>query len=379
MRVNDLEFTGERYQPGVAVEMRLEHWHRYVIAGSLVAGMRVLDLASGEGYGSAHLARTAAHVVGVDVSSAAAAHASRLYASERVGFINADATRLPFADRSFDAVVSFETIEHIDASAQESMMGEIARVLTPAGFLLISSPNRSLYSDATGFRNEHHVHELYREELAVLIGSRFGAQRWYHQRLRHASTCIADAGEQRQVEAWMLDGDRPIAPTPDEGMYFIVLAARSGEALPTAPADLSFLIDARDEVTMRHARAESEAMRLDRLLLERDGQLLHQHRLLEEREAQVLARDRTIAGAQPRIDRAERALVAQRAEIADLDARLEAALGRAEEANRLWERQTREYNALIAERDRTIIYRQSWRWWLKLPAVRLLFLWKRLF
>ena len=73
--MNDLEFTGERYLPGVAGEIWMEHWHRYHFAASFVAGKRVLDVASGEGYGSALLARTAAHVTGADLSAEAVAHA----------------------------------------------------------------------------------------------------------------------------------------------------------------------------------------------------------------------------------------------------------------------------------------------------------------
>ncbi len=72
---DELEFTGERFVPGAAGEIWYEHWHRYLFAAPLVAGARVLDVACGEGYGSALLARSAARVTGADLSQDAIAHA----------------------------------------------------------------------------------------------------------------------------------------------------------------------------------------------------------------------------------------------------------------------------------------------------------------
>ena len=51
--MSGLEFTGERFVPGVRGEIWIEHWHRYHFAARCVAGKRVLDVACGEGYGTA--------------------------------------------------------------------------------------------------------------------------------------------------------------------------------------------------------------------------------------------------------------------------------------------------------------------------------------
>jgi len=60
-----LEWTGERYVPGMeGAEIGYEHLHRYAFATQFVRNKRVLDLASGEGYGSHLLAKTAKQVVG---------------------------------------------------------------------------------------------------------------------------------------------------------------------------------------------------------------------------------------------------------------------------------------------------------------------------
>ena len=63
-------FTGERFVPGITGEIELEHLHRYLVAAPLCAGRVVLDVACGQGYGSAILAQTAQSVCGVDIDAA---------------------------------------------------------------------------------------------------------------------------------------------------------------------------------------------------------------------------------------------------------------------------------------------------------------------
>ena len=92
---------------------------------------------------------------------------------------------------SFDLVVSFETLEHVEA--QDRMLAGFARVLAPDGLLIISSPDRRTYSDVAGFRNEHHVRELYRDELEALLAKHFPAHRLLGQKLLFQSA-IWDLG-----------------------------------------------------------------------------------------------------------------------------------------------------------------------------------------
>ena len=63
-----LEPTGERYLPWLEeASIGYEHLHRYAYATQFVKNKRVLDLASGEGYGSYLLAKTAKSVTGIDI------------------------------------------------------------------------------------------------------------------------------------------------------------------------------------------------------------------------------------------------------------------------------------------------------------------------
>ena len=74
-----IEFTGERFVPTEAGEIALEHWHRYAWAREALKDLRVLDIACGEGYGSALIAQVAAFVQGADISADAVAHARARY------------------------------------------------------------------------------------------------------------------------------------------------------------------------------------------------------------------------------------------------------------------------------------------------------------
>src|SRR3569832_840889 len=108
------DWTGERFVPELQGNIAEEHLHRYALAGVLTKGMRVLDVASGEGYGSALLARSAASVLGVEIDAASVAHAQGRYRMPNLEFRQGNALAIPAPDAEFDAVVSFETIEHLE-------------------------------------------------------------------------------------------------------------------------------------------------------------------------------------------------------------------------------------------------------------------------
>lgn len=135
-----LDLTGERFAPSMRGVIALEHMHRYALALQLASGKRVLDVASGEGYGSHLLASVADFVYGVDISPDAICHSKNSYILRNLEFHLGTCANLPIASNSIDFVVSFETIEHHDQ--HEEMMREFVRVLRPEGLLLISSPNK---------------------------------------------------------------------------------------------------------------------------------------------------------------------------------------------------------------------------------------------
>ncbi|MDQ0301614.1 methyltransferase domain-containing protein [Ancylobacter polymorphus] len=167
----ELEWTGERLTSAVSGQIEIEHLHRYFFARAFCRDADVLDVASGEGYGSNLLAQVARSVVGVEVDLAAATHAARAYGRPNLSYVNGDARALPLPDASIDVVVSFETLEHF--FEHEQFLAEVKRVLRPGGRFIISSPDRAVYSPLGSSANPFHVNELTRHEFERLLSRHF--------------------------------------------------------------------------------------------------------------------------------------------------------------------------------------------------------------
>ncbi|MBL8520338.1 MAG: class I SAM-dependent methyltransferase [Betaproteobacteria bacterium] len=252
----DLPFTGERFVPGdpaAAGEMWTEHWHRYHFVRPWVTGKRVLDVACGEGYGSALMARAAQTVTGVDISSAAIAHARSAYAARgNVEFIESSCTALPFEPAAFDCVVSFETLEHI--ADQAAFMAEVRRVLKPDGVFIVSTPNKAEYSDRRGFSNPYHVKELYRAEFEALLAQHFAHRRWLSQRNAFVSL-IEDEGGATVAEALVASKAAPEdAGLRMPALYSLVVAANDATAVARLPFRLSVFTDAEEWAVNDHRK-----------------------------------------------------------------------------------------------------------------------------
>jgi SAM-dependent methyltransferase len=249
-----LPFTGERFTPECVREIWYEHLHRYAFARTLCAGMRVLDAACGEGYGSAVLADSATTVLGVDIAAEAVMHARKRYAGRtNLRFEQGDATRLDhLGDASFDVVVSFETLEHL--TAQEELLAGFARVLRQDGLLLISSPDKATYSDATGFHNEFHVRELYRPEFEALLARHFPHVRLYGQKLLFQSALWGLGGDGGTASSATVTADGRITDQLGYApLYFLAVCSRG--PLPARLPDLHLFGD-REESVYAHYNHE---------------------------------------------------------------------------------------------------------------------------
>ncbi len=187
-----LPFSGERMTSAAAGQIEYEHLHRYLFARELCRGLDVLDIASGEGYGAALIAQTARSVVGVELDEASVQHARRAYPRPGLSYLLGDARAIPLADASVDIVVSFETLEHFYEHAV--FMAEVRRVLRADGRLLISSPDRDVYSPLNGRVNPFHVHELSRAEFSALLSGSFAHVAMYAQRPLIGSALVPDGG-----------------------------------------------------------------------------------------------------------------------------------------------------------------------------------------
>jgi SAM-dependent methyltransferase len=269
---------GSRYLPWSGDALTgFEHLHRYLLARTVVAGRRVLDIACGEGYGAALLADSAARVVGVDIDRDAIRHAAGRYVRPNVYFFQADAQRFALAPASVDVVVSFETLEHFPDQAP--YLAALKRALVPDGVLLISTPNKGEYNREAD-PNPHHARELDRAEFVALLGRYFANVQVYGQNLIMASALAPDGG----ASGFLADGDTPrliLADLANPGAaaasnliprYYVAVC--SDGPLPALPATLYSdpAIDLYRAVILPFVK-QIQAMYADYQALKRDDDL----------------------------------------------------------------------------------------------------------
>lgn len=237
----------ERYDPDLADGkiIAAEHQARYRWALDVAAGKEILDAGCGVGYGSAVLSDAgAARVVGVDNDADAVANASSRYGGrDTVEFRHGDLRELPFEDFSFDLIVCFEAIEHVDR--QDAALDELRRVLREDGHLLISSPNRDVYPPG----NPHHLHEYTPEELAQALATRFEAVDLWRQHTWLASLLLDDASAASDLETEIETNVRKLSPLdPGSELYTLAAAGTTtlsglrGSAILCEPIEIKELI-----------------------------------------------------------------------------------------------------------------------------------------
>ena len=334
-----LPWTGERFIPTEGgPEIYYEHAHRYLLARSVLSGLTVVDLASGEGYGSAWLAEVARDVTGVDIDKAAVQHARARYAaSTNLRFTVGDIENLPLPDACADAVVCFEAIEHVPDPRR--VIEETVRILRPGGLFFVSTPNKALYTDEREYTNEFHVHEFYLPEFErllkeffpdhVLVGQRViaGSLVWplgegggSVARAEHGSTGVFVApgfdDAPGSCEASMIEplyvvaccrvaggtpNSLPLPPVsvlvdPEEGLLetYRQWATDSARELEVAQTQAS-----RSEAELAHAREETRVLRASLSDLDSLNALLRQQeitvRLSEDLEAATELSTRLLA------------------------------------------------------------------------------------
>jgi SAM-dependent methyltransferase len=170
-----LDYTGERMVPEEADRRTFwEHVHRYRFAAPHAAGRRTVDIASGEGYGSAMLRRAGATVTSIDVAEAACLHARQRYGLD---VVVGSAAAVPLASASQGLIVSFETLEHVDDT--DAFLAEVKRVLEPGGTFIVSTPNTDVFAHRGP--NPWHVNEMTLETFRQHLSRHFREHRLYGQ------------------------------------------------------------------------------------------------------------------------------------------------------------------------------------------------------
>jgi SAM-dependent methyltransferase len=170
--VPPLSLTGERTLPDVPAE---NYWYRrHLVVYRWIAercrGLDVVDMACGEGYGTAVLAEHAARVTGVDANPEAHEHAKLKYSRPGVRFVR---DLVESYDEPCDAVVFLQTIEHVQNPGE--ILDHFRSMLRPGGVAFVSTPNVLTLAPegAEKSGNPWHVKEYRAEEFRDLCEAHF--------------------------------------------------------------------------------------------------------------------------------------------------------------------------------------------------------------
>ena len=136
-------------------------------------GLRVLDVAGGDGYWAGQARKRGARAVALDLATSKLHYGRGL--AHAPALIEGDALQLPFADASFDRVMSICAIEHFDDG--EKALDEMTRVLAPGGELVMSADALTLAEHWPNLFRAHceryHVKRTYsHQELTSLLAAR---------------------------------------------------------------------------------------------------------------------------------------------------------------------------------------------------------------
>lgn len=311
-----LDETGERYLPWwQEAVISYEHLHRYAYATQFVADKKVLDLASGEGYGSYLLAETADSVVGIDIDGKAIKHAANKYLRSNLRFEIGSITDVPIRGQNlFQVITCFEAIEHIDD--HDKLLREVKRLLTRDGVFIVSTPNKWAYTDEPTHRNPFHVHELYFQEFKALLEAYFKQVRFLGQRVYGSSTIwplfrrensrlVEYVIDKNPTEYVFVEKDKRVP------IYFIAIASdapnvieesasvlidRSNQLIKQREAEIASLASAHDALEKTVSSQQHAAIQKDeqirRLTQECDSlaqQVQALQRAIEAKEEQITA------------------------------------------------------------------------------------------
>ena len=246
----ELPWTGERVVPDIPeLEALFQfHWIRYSFAVANMGGKYVLDLGCGAGYGAHLLAMSdpGSCVVGMDIGADAIAYAKSHYRLPNLRYVVGDVLSPPFPRASFDLIVTFEVLEHLE-DAQRSL--ELSRwMLKPDGVLIVSTPNREVYSKGHEKPwNPYHVREFSLPEFQALLHAQFSHVQIYGQQHTVGSLIWKNGSLANTAVHLDLVGNHPVS----QATYLIAVC--SSDELPSQSTGL-WLMEVQDlqDVLGRH-------------------------------------------------------------------------------------------------------------------------------
>jgi SAM-dependent methyltransferase len=317
----------------VDVDLLNEHMARYTFASRLARGKRVLDAGCGAGYGSAELAGAAHSVVGVDRSPEAIEFARAHYALDNLTYEEASCEALPHSDGSFELVVAFEVIEHLEN--WRGFLLEARRVLAPNGQLVVSTPNKLYYTESRGPHgaNPFHVHEFTFDEFRAELSAIFPHVSLFLE--NHVEGFTFQPHEPGHTAEVRVDaGD----PAPDESHFFVAVCAnrpqtgnptfvyvpRAANVLRERERHIGLLERELEEKNQWLAEAQQSLAEMTREYARIEGELEVSNRWAEELNTQLEERRARVSELQAEVaqeqEKARAMAASYEAKVADLEA-----------------------------------------------------------
>jgi SAM-dependent methyltransferase len=172
----DLEYCNPFDGKQENIWMKAEHCGRYLFAADridAVGAAKVLDAACADGYGTEMLCADSRDVTGADRNESYLSQGRSRFCNAEFVCLDFDRDAMPFATGELDAVVCFETIEHLEFP--ERLLGEFARILRPGGLLLLSFPNAAYekLDEEGNNKDPYHKHIFRKEDVLGLLSESF--------------------------------------------------------------------------------------------------------------------------------------------------------------------------------------------------------------
>jgi glycosyltransferase involved in cell wall biosynthesis/ubiquinone/menaquinone biosynthesis C-methylase UbiE len=288
-----LEWTGERFLPYVdpsisGAEIHYEHLHRYAFTLQYIKGKKVLDLASGEGYGSFLLSKSAESVTGIEIDVQSVNHASEIYKKDNLRFLQGSIVNIPIeGEKVFDVIVCFEALEHI--KEHEILLSEIKRLIKDDGILIISTPNKLTYSDIPDYHNPFHVKEIYFKDFYDLLKKKFAYVYLFGQRVISGSSIFPNYSNSTNdscsefVITYEADHFSFIGDDEKKPLYFIAIASK--KKLSKKILHKSFLTDVSNKVGSVLQNQNSDLLNQNSDLLNQNSVLQSQNSVLQSQNS----------------------------------------------------------------------------------------------
>jgi SAM-dependent methyltransferase len=356
------EFTGERVIPDQVDEDLLnEHLARYAFAARLARGKRVLDAGCGTGYGSAELAKWGLVVVGVDLAGEAVGYAREHYRLPNLQFEQGSCCALPHPDASFDLVVGFEVIEHLEGWRE--FLAEVRRVLAPTGQFVVSTPNRLYYTESRGgVENPFHVHEFSYEEFRDALSEAFPHISLFVE--NHVEGVVFQPVEPGDTAEVRVDG---AGVSPAESHFFVAVCAhRPQTGNPTyvyVPSAGNVLRERERHIDLLESELATKNTWLAELKQEHQelvDQFRKQKEELEERNRWAQELTRSLEERGGRVVELQEELAREQAAAQARITELEAELRKANEWGQTTSQELAQCAKLLDTAERSVVERTEW-------------------